>query len=372
VAFYRAFIHPLRKYPGPKLAAISRVPYLWNAYNGDLVRWVDRVHQKHGPIVRIAPYELSFTNPQAWKDIYGHATGGKKMLQKDLRFYNFKVLGRVADIVRSNDTNHARFRRNFSYAFSERALKAQEPLVAKYADLLVAKMNQIAESPGSKADIVRWYNFATFDIMSDLTFGDPLGQLESSEYNEFVTLVFDSVKTNMMAMITRYLPALQPLASILISKEAFEKRERHFRGCIDRVDKRLAKDNTRPDIWGLVMKETGETKLTLDEMYANSNSFMIGGTETTATLLSGLTYQLLQHPHIMEKLTNEIREAFPSDEEITLNNLTRVTYMHACIEEGFRLYPPVPGGLPRWTPPEGAVICDEVIPGNVRNARARY
>jgi hypothetical protein len=62
VAFYRACIHPLRKYPGPKLAAISRLPYLWNAYNGDLVWWVDQLHRKYGPIVRIAPYELSFTN----------------------------------------------------------------------------------------------------------------------------------------------------------------------------------------------------------------------------------------------------------------------------------------------------------------------
>lgn len=31
-----------------------------------------RLHEKYGPVIRFSPNELSYTDPQAWKDINGH------------------------------------------------------------------------------------------------------------------------------------------------------------------------------------------------------------------------------------------------------------------------------------------------------------
>lgn len=104
---YNVFVHPLARYPGPLLARISPVGSLkhsldtsdWSGYRyiasggfsedgGHLMStsciWnmVSYLHdhgnqswQLIGPIVRIMPNELSFTEPQAWKDIYGHRQG---------------------------------------------------------------------------------------------------------------------------------------------------------------------------------------------------------------------------------------------------------------------------------------------------------
>lgn len=48
---------------------------IWGLFRG---RWpfdVHQLHLKYGPILRTMPNELTFTDPQAWKDIYGHRQG---------------------------------------------------------------------------------------------------------------------------------------------------------------------------------------------------------------------------------------------------------------------------------------------------------
>ena len=78
--------------------------------------------------------------------------------------------------------DHARQRKIFTPAFSDRALKQQEPLFLKYTNQLVAKLKEgIKEDLEKKTDMVRLYNFCTFDIMGDLTFGEPLHMLDNAE-----------------------------------------------------------------------------------------------------------------------------------------------------------------------------------------------
>jgi cytochrome P450 len=45
--------------------------------------------------------------------------------------------------------------------------------------------------------------------------------------------------------------------------------------------------------------------------------------------------------HALNKLKAEVRGKFSSFEDITLESLARLEYMHAIIQEGLRMYPPV-------------------------------
>lgn len=90
------------------------------------------------------------------------------------------------------------------------------------------------------------------------------------------------------------------------------------------------------------------------------------GTETTATELSGLIFYLLKNPQAMKKLVSEIREKFSSEQAMAMEDIARLEYLHACLEESLRLYPPVPIGLPRIIPAGGATICGKHVPGGVR------
>lgn len=69
--FYNLFLHPLRKYPGPFWAGSTRVYYLFYDVRGQSHWKVTEWHKKYGPVVRIAPNELSYTDSRAWSAIYG-------------------------------------------------------------------------------------------------------------------------------------------------------------------------------------------------------------------------------------------------------------------------------------------------------------
>lgn len=108
--------------------------------------------------LRIAPDEVLFNNAQAWQDIMGH--GRTPQMPKAKRGHRKEG----SNIIIANDTDHARFRRALSHAFSERALKEQEPLLQRYVDLLVERLNEKADS-GEAADMTTLYTFTTFDII---------------------------------------------------------------------------------------------------------------------------------------------------------------------------------------------------------------
>jgi cytochrome P450 len=85
----------------------------------------------------------------------------------------------------------------------------------------------------------------------------------------------------------------------------------------------------------------------------------IAASETTATFLSGVTYYLLKNQTAMQKLKAEIRNGFSSS-EINAETTARLYYLHAVIEEGLRIFPPVSFGPPRISP--GAEVNGVYVP----------
>lgn len=102
----------------------------------------------------------------------------------------------------------------------------------------------------------------------------------------------------------------------------------------------------------------------IGEIRGTCNVFVIAGSETTATLLSGVTYLLLKNPLIYQKLANEIRQTFSKEEQITMASVNGLKYESAVLEEALRIFPPVAGSQSRLVPREGHVIAGRFVPGN--------
>ncbi|PMD41851.1 cytochrome P450 [Hyaloscypha variabilis F] len=368
---YEALLSPLSAYPGPFWCQVSHLPAAWQLWRGTHAFWIHRLHKKYGDVVRVTPSELSYASAQAWKDIYGHAHHGKQTNGKEPRFYGLPrdLDNKTPGILEADDENHARMRKIFSHAFSHKAIQEQEPLIRTHVDKLVTKLREATvENSVRKFDICLWYTYTTFDIMSDLTFGEPLDLLQhqNPKYVPWIAAVFNSLQAGVIFRSLRYWPTLYRIFRFIVGKKLREKRREQFKFCADHVDVRLTKDpeNTRPDFWSLVLRQKEEDRLSLAEMHTNSSAFMMAGTETTATLLSGLTYYLLTNPGKMKKLVTEIRSSFQSEEEMTIGALQRLEYLQACLDEALRVYPPSVTGFQRRTPPEGAEICGSFVPGN--------
>lgn len=68
--------------------------------------------------------------------------------------------------------------------------------------------------------------------------------------------------------------------------------------------------------------------LSLEELKENANVLILAGSETTAALLSGVTYRLLRTPDALDKVAREVRAAFASEKDITFNQVTaKLPYM---------------------------------------------
>ena len=119
-----------------------------------------KLHEKYGDAVRIAPNEVTFTDPEAWKEIFA-IRPGKPQRPKDQRHVSVGP-NHIPSILRTDDQTHARYRRSLSHGFSEGSLQRQEVIVKGYVDLLVQRLHGLAKSGSTIVDMTCWYNYTTF------------------------------------------------------------------------------------------------------------------------------------------------------------------------------------------------------------------
>ncbi|KAI0538233.1 cytochrome P450 [Xylaria digitata] len=354
---YALYFHPLRTYPGPRLSAITRIPYWIACLRGNQVRWMTRQHKKYGSALRLGPNDISFTDAQAWRDICA-VPKGKKENGKELRFHGPLANGVPHFVTEPDTVRHATVRRVFSPAFSEQSLRKQEPLFQKYASLMAACARK-----NKTVNMTELYDFTTFDIMAEFTFGEPLGMLESNQYSDWVAMVFSAVKILPTMQIIEFYSLSRNLFRLVEPKFVKKMRLDHFNHTVTRVDKRLREGSDQPDLWNLVEESRA---LSSGEIYANAELFMAAGTETTSSLLTGLTYYLISCPDKMKILTDEVRGSFSSDEDITFEALSKLEYLNTCIREGPRVYPRVPSAIPREIAEGGNTIMGKWLPAGTR------
>lgn len=366
---YNLFFHPLRSFPGPFLFRASRLPFLYATLRGTLATDVLALYERYGPVVRLAPNELAFSSAQAWKDIYGHRPGGEE-LSKSAIFY--RTPGVPPSIIAEDKENHAVLRRLLAGGFSDRSMKKQEGIIGGYVDLLVRRLRGHAtdrdardEKTGlqgrRKLDLTSWYTWTTFDIIGKIALGEPFGCLDRAQHHPWVDAISATIRTGVLLQAAKYLGLQVLLLPVL--RLALKGRKEHSKRTQEKLVRRMEVTVERHDlIEGLLTKKD---VLGMDRLRINASTLIVAGSETTATLLSGVTYLLLSNPETLRRLTDEVRSTFKSDDEITLLSVGGLTYMLACLNEALRRYPPVPIGMPRQTGNGEATIDGRVVPAGV-------
>ncbi|KAL7940852.1 cytochrome P450 [Trichoderma barbatum] len=344
-AVYNLYFHPLRKYPGS---------FLWIAFpwlkNISLLRGkadhaVVALHERFGPVVRTAPNILSFTSLTAWRDIYG--TG-----HAELPKHIFKGSGMEErpNIITANARDHHRFRRALLPAFSNDALARQELLINGYVEQLIYQLREIAESDNSTADISKWYTMTTFDIFGELAYGESFNGLATGKVHPWIRALSDMKSLVPLLVFPSISWILVPL---LTTREQRGSLAEHQQRSMELTYRRIKNKEIqeRGDIMTFVLREHGEDQgLTDYEMACNADIIISAGSETTGTAMTGITYYMLRNPDKLAKCVHEIRSAFDTEESINFKETTaKLPYLTACIEEGLRLFPPVPTGLLRET-----------------------
>lgn len=249
-------------------------------------------HARYGPVVRISPNALSFADPQAWKDIYGHRPHGEEEFAKLNLFYRIK--GSPPSLLSETKEAHGALRKLMAHGFSDRSMRAQEGIIGGYVSALIRglrghcrsgkqkdvgvseeekettvinmknttkqqteNMNQKEEEHEHERvplDMVSWYNWTTFDIIGDLAFGEPFGCLEKAEYDPWVDAVGKSVRFGCVMFALRLL-GLEDWVCPLVRKLSGNARRFHRKRTMDKLQRRVKLTKERPDfLEGLLQK----------------------------------------------------------------------------------------------------------------------
>jgi cytochrome P450 len=363
---YRRYFHPLAKYPGPFWHSVSTLPAAFSLLRGRFPFDNKLHHEKYGPIFRLGPNELTFSSAQSMQDIYGFRPGHPNMQKSPLHTGPVKVNQTTTLQYVPDDKDHGRQRRALSHSFSNQALMEQEPIVQDYMTKMTSQLKKLAME-NETFNICDWFAYFTFDTMGDLAFGQSFGCLDNGEYQEWVHMLFQTIKDGAMIQATRRIAGTGTwLQSFLQSriKGMGEAGAYHVQHTREKVLERLAaKEVDHRDFIWYILRQQEKYSLQQDEIIANSGLFIVAGSETTATALSGLMARLIWKTSCYERLTAEIRSSFSSEESITFKSVLALPYLNACIEEILRIHPPVPAGPPRVVPAKGDTVDGHWIPG---------
>ncbi|KAK7209883.1 hypothetical protein V2G26_017061 [Clonostachys chloroleuca] len=354
------FHHPLRKIPGPKSFAATRIPYTRTINSGQMHTKVLEMHKKYGDIVRISPDEVSVIGENVWDELVGHRKLGSPENGKDPH-----VFGVVAkhSVLNANREDHARLRRTLSHGFSASMIEAQEPIISSYVDLLLQRLKENSDNGKNVLELTSWYNWTTFDIIGDLAFGESFRCLQDSDYHPWVSLIFKRIRSNSVAVCARRWGWLYKVVLAFLDQSGSHAVGAHVRLVEEKLRARASMDTIRPDYYHAMTSQEDDKKFSPDELRDNASTLIIAGSETTATTLSGVTYLLAKHPEVLHKLAQEVRTSFQHEDEITIRGVQKLDYMLAVLNEALRMYPPVPGALPRKMNPDGGFISGHWVPG---------
>ncbi|KAJ7598951.1 cytochrome P450 monooxygenase [Mycena floridula] len=394
--------HGIRAIPGPFLAKFSDIWLAVVSRRGHRSETVHKLHQKYGPIVRIAPNHVSIAEPDALAIIYAHGNGALKS-----SFYDAFVSIQRGLFNTRDRHEHTRKRKIISHIFSQKSVVEFEPQIRLYVEQLISQWSRLFDlavkgESGSDGeggwsghdgrlwlDCLPWANYLAFDIIGDLAFGEPFGMLLTakdsapipkshaeamSSYGKNVTYETQEIPAVKIlngrgeySMSMGVLPSYwRPIARLLPWYRQGSKDVKALAGiAIMAVAKRLVTPTDRNDLLSKLQAAKDEFghPMGRPELTAEALTLLIAGSDTTSNSSSAIIYHLARTPRVQAKLQKELDEHL-DDEVATIEQVKNLKYLDACINEGLRLHSTSAIGLPRVVPEEGMLVLGQhFLPG---------
>ncbi|TVY28266.1 Benzoate 4-monooxygenase [Lachnellula hyalina] len=386
----------LRKYPNLNfLSGVTDLGFLYEAHKGFRSKALLEAHQK-SPVVRIGPNSLSYSDLSAIKDIYGHNTKCVKDLFYDTLAGSHHHLADVRDKL-----DHQRKRRILSSAYALKNLEGWEHKVAdkterfiKAADARCTEPLKKGERPTPESltfDYRAYSNFFTLDAIADIGLSERLGFLDQGHdlvtaetmdgklYQVNYRKCLHATARGQAGTVWAYdwYPFFWKVAKFF-SKDLGKLNAGWNDIVWHRSTQRLARyraGEQLDDFFSALMddKNGNPNGMEWGEIVAEISIMMNAGSDTTAIAMNNAMYLLLKNPECLAKLQAELDAVVePSEVVIAYDTIRHLPYLRACLDEALRMFPPSTFGLPRRTPPEGAPILGDFIPGETSVSISAY
>ncbi|KAI1435761.1 cytochrome P450-like protein [Xylaria sp. CBS 124048] len=381
VIIYRLTWHPLAKYPGPLLGRITDWYIVIHSLVGDRHIRLLELHDTYGPVVRFGPNRLSINTIEGLQKIYGIKASTRKSSYYSVFSDIFSGENSLATI---DSAAHSKKKKVISQALSDSAISRMEEVVLrnirKFTERLGENDSKDEEAWGPPKNMKEWASYLAFDVMGDVCFSHSFGMLERNDYRYLLDTLSEG--TNGLN-IGGWMPGLFRFKiGYLLFRKVAEGLKSYQEFSIQQSERRLQlKDQTsKADVYSYMLEanrraisEGGQAIFNPHDLVGESSLLIIAGSDTTAITITVVTFYLLHNPAAYEKLVGEIRSRFSNVEEIRGGPaLNSCHWLRACIEEGMRMSPPMPGMLPREVVAPGLRIGDNFFPEGVELAVTHY
>ncbi|KAK1952053.1 benzoate 4-monooxygenase cytochrome P450 [Colletotrichum sublineola] len=382
------YVSPLCQYPGPFLASVTR---LWKIISTASRRThLDHIalHRKYGPVVRIAPNEVSIASPEAARYIL---SAGKRF-HKTAFYTVFSPPGNPSIFTEIDEEAHARKRRVVNIPYSMAAIQQLSPFIDDTIDTLVAKLSSFAKQPEvcnarESVDLGVWLHYFAFDVLGEVAFSRSFGFLAEGRDVEdaIATINRDHVYKGIVGQVPwidhilrrnplwNLVPTLS-LKNALIPRIASGEIDRRRPFTMDSAGK-LRTDNGREDLLASLIKGHLQApgNFTEGDVFAVSHGAIFAGSDSTASTMQSLCWHVLSSTQVHAKLVAEVADAVKSGVLSATGNVSwkeaqQLPYFQACLREAMRLRPAVGLNITRVVPPEGTELIGHFFPGGTQVA----
>lgn len=300
-------------------------------------RYGDVVTYRFGP--RGTPLGVTIVVAHHPDDVQRVLTGTERTYSKNT--VTFRVMGEMLGhgLLNAAGDEWRRQRRVVQPLFTPRRVEGYTTLMAEEAAQVAATMP--ADGDGAPVDLHLMMMRYTLRVVGRALFGDDIEDLVPV-LDELVPQMSSVTRQRMLRMLQ--IPLRYPGPG---NRRARALHQRQY-AVIDKVLARSSGPATAPYDDGrddLVSRlriatnpDTGEP-LSAGEIRDQALIFLLAGHETTAGALTFTLHLLGRHPEIQDRVATEVREVLGDDPYPTPDQLRRLTFTRAALQEGLRLFP---------------------------------
>ncbi|KAI0469977.1 trichodiene oxygenase [Xylariaceae sp. FL0804] len=317
IAFYRLYLSPLSKIPGPKLAAITRWYEAWYdvILNGQYTFRIQDMHRKYGPIIRISPWEVHVSDPAFFEQLYRQDGRWDKYAWA---FDAIGVPGATAGTV-SHEVHKGR-RAPLNHFFSKPNMTRFQPTVERQIETLCCRLDGFVESR-KLVNLNMALSAFTRDVSSSLIIG--------KSYENITKADLTGLKDTGGGMhhlwgIKKHFPWLGTLITYLpfsvadrMTSNGNEARFNFFQHMGQVTQELMAKATSEtpdPDaphtvVHAIVQSKLPESEKAFGRLIQDTAAVSHAGLETVASVQRIILYYVYSNPPMLRRLRAELRDA---------------------------------------------------------------
>jgi cytochrome P450 len=247
-----------------------------------------------------------------------------------------------------DEERHAHHRKLLAPAFHFAQLKSMVSIFSEETQQAIDRIAPVASSGWSEVELHRFWCDLTFRIIISCAFGSSLQHIPhaAATVHHGLTTVL-SLMTQRSLSLVSHLPIVRSLP--ILGKRESEEGVAAMQSVImqmirDRQEGRSQSQCGGADLLDLLLNakdaETGEG-FSPDLIRAEAMTFVLGGHETSSSLLTSVMRDLVPRPQLYRQCRQEVQRV-TQGQPLQAHHLPDLQLLDAVIHESFRLYPPGP------------------------------